>query len=128
MKRRLQIARALMHRPHVLMLEEPTVGLDPHAGRDIWAAIRRINASGGTVFLTTHYAADAENLCHRVGIIDRGLAIALDTPADLVSQVGSLSVALLNAEKLETHLFRNLEDAVEFVAGRRADLTVRHAR
>ena len=126
MKRRLQLARALMHGPGILMLDEPTVGLDPHARRDIWATIRRISASGATVFLTTHYIEEAENLCHRVGIIDRGKLIALGRPADLVAEVGESSVDVLDGDELETQVFRSREEALRFVTERQADLTVRH--
>ncbi|MDN5344610.1 MAG: type transport system ATP-binding protein, partial [Clostridia bacterium] len=66
------IARALMHRPRVLFLDEPTVGLDPQTRRKIWDLIRRMNTEGMTVLLTTHYIEEAEMLCHRVGIMDRG--------------------------------------------------------
>jgi ABC-2 type transport system ATP-binding protein len=127
MKRRVQIARALMHEPKVLMLDEPTVGLDAHARRDIWAAIRRINASGATVFLTTHYIEEAESLCNRVAVIDHGRLIALDTPQDLVVKVGAFSVDVLDDGKLETHSFPTRDEAVAFVADRRADLTIRQA-
>jgi len=127
MKRRLQIARALMHRPGILMLDEPTVGLDAHARRDIWAAIRRISASGASVFLTTHYIEEAEHLCHRVAIIHQGTLIALDTPAALVAEAGAFSVDVLNGDRLETHVFASREEALAFVAGREADLAVRRA-
>jgi ABC-2 type transport system ATP-binding protein len=127
MKRRVQMARALLHEPKVLMLDEPTVGLDPHARRDIWAAIRRISATGATVFLTTHYIEEAENLCHRVGVMDHGKLIALDSPRNLVAQVGTFSVDVLNGEKLETRSFGTREAAVAFVADHRTTLTIREA-
>ena len=127
MKRRVQIARALLHEPKVLMLDEPTVGLDPHGRRDIWAAIRRISATEATVLLTTHYIEEAEALCHRVGVIDHGKLIALDSPRNLVAQVGVYSVDVLNDEKLETHSFSTRDAAVAFVADRRTNLTIREA-
>ena len=127
MKRRLQIARALMHQPRVLVLDEPTVGLDAHARRDIWAVIRRISAEGATVFLTTHYIEEAEALCHRVAIIDHGEIIALDTPQALVDEVGAFSVDVLQDDRLETRTFGSREEAVRFAAESNDELTVRRA-
>jgi ABC-2 type transport system ATP-binding protein len=80
MARRLIIARALLHGPSILFLDEPTVGLDPQTRRKIWDLILLMNRSGVTVLLTTHYIEEAESLCHRVGIIDYGKLIALDSP------------------------------------------------
>ncbi|MBC8443197.1 ABC transporter ATP-binding protein [PVC group bacterium] len=127
MKRRLQIARALMHHPRILVLDEPTVGLDAHARRDIWAVIRRISAEGATVFLTTHYIEEAEALCHRVAIIDHGKIIALDTPPALVAQVGAFSVDVLQDERLETRTFGSRDEAVQFAAESGDELIVRRA-
>ncbi|MDF2571799.1 MAG: drrA 2 [Sporomusa sp.] len=72
MKRRLMIARALLHKPQVLFLDEPTVGLDPQVRRRLWDLIRRLNADGLTVLLTTHYIEEAESLCRRVAIMEKG--------------------------------------------------------
>ncbi|MCS7227084.1 MAG: ABC transporter ATP-binding protein, partial [Gloeomargarita sp. SKYB31] len=68
MKRRLQIARALLHQPRILFLDEPTVGLDPQTRRRLWALIRQLNQEGMTIVLTSHYMEEVESLCHRVGI------------------------------------------------------------
>jgi len=92
MKRRLMIARALMHKPRILFLDEPTVGLDPQVRRKIWDLIRRLNGQGITVLLTTHYIEEAELLCHRVGIMNKGKLIALGTPEDLKKKVGKVVV------------------------------------
>ncbi|MFA5084055.1 MAG: ATP-binding cassette domain-containing protein [Candidatus Paceibacterota bacterium] len=91
MKRRLEIARGLLHRPRVLFLDEPTMGLDPQTRRHIWEYIDDLRVKEGiTVFLTTHYMDEAE-LVDRVGIIDNGKIIALDTVANLKKQVGGAS-------------------------------------
>ncbi len=79
MKRKLMIARAMFHRPQILFLDEPTVGLDAHSRRKIWVLIRKMNDLGLTVLLTTHYIEEAETLCSRVGLIDKGKLIALGT-------------------------------------------------
>lgn len=89
MKQRLLIARALLHRPEVLFLDEPTKGLDPNVSREIRNLVAGLAAEGVTVFLTTHYMEEADRLSHRVAILDRGRIVALDTPANLKSEQGS---------------------------------------
>ena len=92
MKRRLLIARALMHRPRVLFLDEPTVGLDPQIRRRIWALIQEMRSAGLTVLVTTHYIEEADALCNRVGILRRGRLIAMDTPGGLKRRAGEFAV------------------------------------
>ena len=88
MKRRLEIARGLMHHPTVLFLDEPTVGLDPQTRNAIWGHVRRLRDEVGiTVFMTTHYMDEAEN-CDRIAVIDHGTIQALDTPAVLKRLIG----------------------------------------
>ncbi len=89
MKRRLEIARGLMHSPRVLFLDEPTIGLDPQTRRAIWRYIRALQESEGTtIFMTTHYMDEAE-FCDRIAIIDRGEIVVLDTPEALKASVGA---------------------------------------
>lgn len=92
MKQRLHIARALLHDPEVLFLDEPTLGLDPVGARELRQLIRDLQAQNKTIFLTTHYMFEADELCQRVGIIDRGKLAALDTPRSLKRYVQDLSV------------------------------------
>ena len=88
MKRRLEIARGLLHSPHVLFLDEPTVGLDPQTRSSIWGYIRELKASEDiTIFLTTHYMDEAE-YCDRIAIMDQGRIVVLDTPATLKASIG----------------------------------------
>jgi ABC-2 type transport system ATP-binding protein len=88
MKRRLEIARGLLHSPRVLFLDEPTVGLDPQTRSSIWSYIRQLRESEGTtIFMTTHYMDEAE-YCDRIAIMDRGTIVALDTPEALKASVG----------------------------------------
>ncbi len=82
-QQRLMIARALIHEPDVLFLDEPTVGLDPQARLALWDVLRGLRRDGRTVVLTTHYMEEADQLCDRLAIIDRGELLALDTPAAL---------------------------------------------
>jgi ABC-2 type transport system ATP-binding protein len=82
-QQRLMIARALIHEPDVLFLDEPTVGLDPQARLDLWEILRDLHRQGRTIIMTTHYMEEADRLCDRIGIVDRGKLLALDTPARL---------------------------------------------
>ncbi len=88
-KQRLAVACALVHRPELLFLDEPTTGLDPQSRRQLWEVIGGFRADGGTVLLTTHYMEEAERLCDRVAIVDHGRVIALDTPPRLVASLGA---------------------------------------
>jgi ABC-2 type transport system ATP-binding protein len=83
MKRRLDLASALVHEPEVLFLDEPTTGLDPASRLTVWDEVRRINQLGTTVFLTTQYLEEADQLCDRIAIIDGGLIVREGTPAQL---------------------------------------------
>jgi ABC-2 type transport system ATP-binding protein len=95
MRRRLELARGLMHRPKILFLDEPTLGLDPQTREHIWEYIRRLaDQEGVTVILTTHYMDEAERLCDRVAIIDDGKIVALDTPDQLKQIIGGDIVRL----------------------------------
>ncbi|MCC6340390.1 MAG: ATP-binding cassette domain-containing protein [Acidimicrobiia bacterium] len=87
MKRRLDLASALVHRPDVLFLDEPTTGLDPVSRLTVWDEVRRVNASGTTVFLTTQYLEEADQLCDRIAIIDAGLIVREGTPRALKDEL-----------------------------------------
>ena len=103
MKRRLEIARGLMHRPKVLFLDEPTIGLDTQTRRVIWEHIIKLNrAYRITIILTTHYMEEADFLCGRVAIIDRGRILALDTPINLKESMGGdvISLKVDNARRM----------------------------
>jgi len=104
MRRRLAIAMALVHNPRVLFLDEPTSGLDVQSTRNIREVVRRLNKDGVTVFMTTHFIDEADNLCGRVGIINRGQLVALDTPERLKQAIGgrlSVEVSLQPMPSLE---------------------------
>ncbi|MDY6856963.1 MAG: ATP-binding cassette domain-containing protein [Thermodesulfobacteriota bacterium] len=125
MKKRLMIARALLHEPKVLFLDEPTVGLDPQTRRKIWDIIRRINQEGATIFLTTHYIEEAEILCHRVGIIDYGRLIALDIPEQFLKITGDFVVEMLDDDGSQARFFKNRNDAARFVSSLNRDALIR---
>jgi ABC-2 type transport system ATP-binding protein len=93
MKRRLEIARAFLHTPKVLFLDEPTLGLDPQSRHQLWTHVRRLNETDGvTVFLTTHYMDEAERVAGRIAVIDHGRIVASGTSAALKEQTGTASL------------------------------------
>jgi ABC-2 type transport system ATP-binding protein len=106
MKRRLDLASALVHAPDVLFLDEPTTGLDPASRLTIWDEVRRINEGGATVFLTTQYMEEADKLCDRLAIIDDGCIVADGTPEQLKAQMGHdvVSVSLNGADPSATEI------------------------
>lgn len=128
MKRRLEIARGLMHEPAVLFLDEPTLGLDPAARERIWQHIRELRAkSGTTIVLTTHYMEEADALCDRIAIIDHGKIVAMDTPPRLKAMLGG-DVVVLRAPKADPAALRALPFVKELEEKDGAlHLTVEHA-
>jgi len=92
MKRRVLVAQALVHRPPVIILDEPTAGVDVDLRRTLWNFISRLNQQGHTILLTTHYLEEAEALCQRIAMLKRGRLIALDTPQALVTQAGGVDL------------------------------------
>ena len=88
MRRRLEIARGLMHKPRILFLDEPTLGLDPQTRRHIWDYIEKLRREGVTVLLTTHYMEEADHLADRIAIIDKGKVVALGSPSELKDSIG----------------------------------------
>src|SRR5438874_13436718 len=104
MKRRLDLASALVHSPDVLFLDEPTTGLDPASRLTVWDEVRRINAGGTTVFLTTQYMEEADQLCRRLAIIDNGRIVAEGSPDRLKAEMGHdvVSVSLNGADPAAT--------------------------
>jgi ABC-2 type transport system ATP-binding protein len=97
MAQRLMVARAILHRPHVLFLDEPTAGLDPQSRIALWDILGELHAAGQTILLTTHYMEEADKLCDRVAIMDHGRILALDTPAGLKRSVGADTVVRVGA-------------------------------
>jgi ABC-2 type transport system ATP-binding protein len=119
MKRRLQIARALLHEPKILFLDEPTVGLDPQNRRRLWEVIRDLNQQGMTILLTTHYMEEVEFLCQdnaagnpgRIGIMDAGKLIELGTLTDFRSKYGEGLVIKQVGDKIDYKFFPTVADA-----------------
>ena len=125
MKRRLLIARALIHRPEILFLDEPTVALDPQVRWRIWELVRRLATDGATVLITTHYIEEAEELCDRVAIMNKGKLIAVDTPKNFISRLGRFVVEWREDTKRDFRLFDTREEASRFLATLSAAASVR---
>ncbi|MFS8084175.1 MAG: ABC transporter ATP-binding protein [Acidobacteriota bacterium] len=114
MKRRLMIARALLHQPRLLVLDEPTTGLDPQVRQEIWQKLEELRrVSGVTILLSTHYMEEAEKLCERLVVIDRGQILAAGTPRDLVlARVSRYALEVRDVGDLPLHPTRNGVSAV----------------
>jgi ABC-2 type transport system ATP-binding protein len=128
-RQRLAVGCALVCEPDILFLDEPTTGLDPQSRRQLWGVIAEFRERGGTVLLTTHYMEEAERLCDRVAVIDRGKIIALGPPRELVASLGGEHVVefgLANGARLEEGDLRRLPGVVDVRnADGRTYLTVR---
>ncbi len=126
MQRRLLLARALLPKPPVLFLDEPSIGLDPQIRRQMWDMIRKTKIEGRTLVLTTHYIEEAEALCDHVGILSRGRLIALDAPQNLKAIVGEYVVEFVDSEgRLRQQIYRTAEDAHERAKQRENGVTIR---
>nr|NJM02581.1 ABC transporter ATP-binding protein [Desulfobacula sp.] len=125
LKRRLMIARALLHSPSILFLDEPTVGLDAAIRRKIWALIRKIQQHGTTIFLTTHYIEEAEFLADRVAFLDKGSIVVVDTPEALMNQMGVWALDRLKEDDMETLYFNDRKEANDHIAAHRDSFTLR---
>src|SRR5205814_3600689 len=120
MKRRLDLAAALVHNPEVLFLDEPTTGLDPMSRARVWEEVRHLNTDlGMTIFLTTQYLEEADELADRVGIINQGRLVAEDTPANLKHSIGNdVIVARLDGDAASARAAVAALDGVEAVDAR----------
>jgi ABC-2 type transport system ATP-binding protein len=112
MAQRLMVARAIMHRPATLFLDEPTAGLDPQSRLALWEILGELHADGQTILLTTHYMEEADELCNRLAIIDRGHLLALGSPAELKRSTGADTVVTVSATGDLDRLAKVLETEV----------------
>jgi ABC-2 type transport system ATP-binding protein len=127
MKRRLTIARALVHDPRIIIMDEPTVGLDAHARRKLWALMRELKGKGHTILLTTHYIDEAQALSDRIIIIDKGKTIADGGPDELIAKVGRIAADYTRDSETETRFFDTKQDAAAFLGTQQATGCVREA-
>ena len=115
MKRKLMICRALMTDPDILLLDEPTAGMDALSRRQTWALLRQLQNRGMTVLLTTHYLEEAQTLCDRVALMDRGKIDAVAPPQTLIEELGSFAVDEIEEDKTFSRFFRERESAIRFL-------------
>jgi ABC-2 type transport system ATP-binding protein len=120
MAQRLMVARAIFHRPAVLFLDEPTAGLDPQSRLSLWETLRHLNAEGQTILLTTHYMEEADQLCDRVAIMDKGRILTLDTPEALKRSVGADTIVTVTATGDQAELAHVLSEAIDGVTSTRS--------
>ena len=124
MKRKLMICRALMIEPEILLLDEPTAGMDALSRRQMWNLLRKVNDRKMTIVLTTHYIEEAQALCNRVALINRGQLQKLDSPAALIDELGAFAVDETADDQLSTHYFHRRDEAIAYLsdAGEHASL------
>ncbi len=116
-KQRFTIASSLVNNPQILFLDEPTTGLDPAARRQMWKLIKEINGRGITVVLTTHYMEEAEFLCHRVAVMDKGKILEIDAPRKLIEKISETTqISFLVDKNLDQSVFKNLPEVKKVYA------------
>ncbi len=125
MKRKLMICRALLIEPEILLLDEPTAGMDALSRRQMWNLLRKLNGSNMTIILTTHYIEEAQALCNRVALINRGQLQKLDTPAALIQELGEYAVDVTNEETLQSRYFHDRDEAIEYLKTAGDDASLR---
>jgi ABC-2 type transport system ATP-binding protein len=124
MKRRLNLAVGLVHRPRLLLLDEPTVGIDPHSREHIFEIVQTLRNEGAAILYTTHYMEEAERLCDRLGIMDEGKIIAMGTLDSLLAESGCAEIIEIRGLPVSADLSR-LQSAPEVCRLERADDVVR---
>ncbi|MFT6406901.1 MAG: ABC-2 type transport system ATP-binding protein [Arenicella sp.] len=123
MKRRVLIAQALVHKPQVLVLDEPTAGVDVELRQSMWRFVRRLHKEGHTIVLTTHYLEEAEELCDRIAIINKGQLLALETKEDLLARGLGSKLLVRATHPIET-IPAEYQDRISRLAGNEVELTI----
>lgn len=117
MKRKLMVCRALLTDPEILLLDEPTAGMDALSRRQMWNLLRKLNGKNLTILLTTHYMEEAQNLCNRVALMDHGKLEEINTPSGLISSLGSYTVDEFAGDETRSHYFHSREEAIAYLSG-----------
>ena len=125
MKRKLMICRALMIEPEILLLDEPTAGMDALSRRQMWNLLRQVNVRNMTIVLTTHYIEEAQALCDRVALVNRGKLQKLDTPDNLIQELGAFAVDETGKDGLKSSYFKNRDEAIAYLSQAGQDATFR---
>lgn len=125
MKRKLMVCRALLTGPEILLLDEPTAGMDAISRRQMWNLLRQLNEQGLTILLTTHYIEEAQALCGRVALMNEGKLEDVDTPAHLIENLGAYAVDEMTADGVHSHYFHQRQDAIDYLAMLSGQCTLR---
>ena len=125
MKRKLMVCRALLTEPEILLLDEPTAGMDAISRRQMWNLLRQLNEQGLTILLTTHYMEEAQALCHRVALMNGGRLNDVDTPANLIHKLGAYAVDEHRPDGVHSQYFSEREQAIAHLSALRGQCTLR---
>ena len=125
MKRKLMVCRALLTEPEILLLDEPTAGMDAISRRQMWNLLRQLNEQGLTLLLTTHYMEEAQALCHRVALMNGGRLNDVDTPANLIHKLGAYAVDEHRPDGVHSQYFSEREQAIAHLSALRGQCTLR---
>ena len=125
MKRKLMVCRALLTSPEILLLDEPTAGMDALSRRQMWNLLRQLNGKNLTILLTTHYMEEAQSLCNRVALMDHGKLEEINTPAGLIESLGKYTVDLETSEGAKSHYFHSRPEAISFLSSLDGQCTLR---
>ncbi|MDO9491553.1 ABC transporter ATP-binding protein [Acetobacterium sp.] len=125
MKRKLMLCRALLPKPELVLLDEPTVGLDPFSRRQIWDLISGLNQQGMTFILTTHYMEEAQMLCQRIALIDQGQLLEIAPPQELINQLGNIAINVVTPVGIQQKYFKNRERALDYAKNLSDPFTLR---
>ena len=125
MKRKLMVCRALLTSPEILLLDEPTAGMDALSRRQMWNLLRQLNGKNLTILLTTHYMEEAQSLCNRVALMDHGKLEEINTPSGLIESLGKYTVDQETPEGPKSHYFHSRADAIAFLSSLDGQCTLR---
>ena len=125
MKRKLMICRALMAEPQILLLDEPTAGMDALSRRQMWNLLRQVNTNHMTIILTTHYMEEAQALCDRVALLNRGKLQELDTPENLIEELGAFAVDEMRDGNLKSLYFHDRAEAIRYLSESKEQASLR---
>ena len=116
MKRKLMVCRALLTEPEILLLDEPTAGMDALSRRQMWKLLRKLNGKNLTILLTTHYMEEAQNLCSRVALMDHGKLEEINTPSGLIDSLGRYAVDVFSGDETRSSYFNSREEAIAYLS------------
>lgn len=125
MKRKLMVCRALLTEPEILLLDEPTAGMDPLSRRQMWNLLRQLNEKNLTILLTTHYIEEAQSLCNRVALMNSGKLEEVNTPTRLIEELGAYAVDEMQADGVHSRYFHNRGEAIQYLSGLQGKTTLR---